>query len=326
MPQYNHRFERHPETGWQVVHLECVSDDPSETTMAMFTPEAGCNLLSFQVGGTDYMCDLDRDKEPPAILGTPILYPMPNRVRDARFSFEGRAFTFTPNNGTHFIHGLVRDVPWMCDEPIVSEDGIAVTARITFEPGSERYRLFPIRNSLELTYTLKPRSLTLAFRVRNQDARWRLPFGLAIHPYFRIIGPRESIRLQVPAKKWMESIEQMPTGRLIDLAGGPVDLCKPRSLSGLDLDDVYWGADPDRQQIIYYDQIGKKVTLTASNFFTHCVVYTPAGKPFFCIENQSCSTDAHNLYARGLEEAAHLTILDPGESLTASVVIAVGEQ
>jgi aldose 1-epimerase len=162
--------------------------------------------------------------------------------------------------------------------------------------------------------------------VRNQDARWRLPFGLAIHPYFRIIGPRESIRLQVPAKKWMESIEQMPTGRLIDLAGGPVDLCKPRSLSGLDLDDVYWGADPDRQQIIYYDQIGKKVTLTASDFFTHCVVYTPAGKPFFCIENQSCSTDAHNLYARGLEEAAHLTILDPGESLTASVVIAVGEQ
>jgi len=169
-------------------------------------------------------------------------------------------------------------------------------------------------------------SLTLAFRVRNRDERWRLPFGLAIHPYFRIIGPRESIRLQVPVKRLMEASEKMPTGRLIKLAGGPADLSEPRSLSDLDLDNVFWGADPDHPQVIYYDQIGKKLTLRASDLFTHCVVYTPAGSPFFCIENQSCSTDAHNLYARGLEEAAHLTVLDPGESLTASIEIAVGEQ
>ena len=37
----------------------------------------------------------------------------------------------------------------------------------------------------------------------------------------------------------------------------------------------------------------KKLTLFADDFFTHSVVFTPTGRPFFCIENQSCSTDAH---------------------------------
>jgi aldose 1-epimerase len=56
------------------------------------------------------------------------------------------------------------------------------------------------------------------------------------------------------------------------------------------------------------------------------VVYTPPERPFFCVENQSCSTDAHNLYSQGLQEAAHLTILDPGDSLAAWIEIAVSAQ
>jgi aldose 1-epimerase len=42
------------------------------------------------------------------------------------------------------------------------------------------------------------------------------------------------------------------------------------------------------------------------------VVYTPAGQPFFCMESQTCSTDAHNLHARGLEEEAHILVTPPG--------------
>jgi aldose 1-epimerase len=57
-----------------------------------------------------------------------------------------------------------------------------------------------------------------------------------------------------------------------------------------------------------------RLTLGASPDFTHVVVYTPAARPFFCIENQTCSTDAHNLHARGFVRQAHLSIVEPGQS------------
>ncbi|GAG43851.1 unnamed protein product, partial [marine sediment metagenome] len=62
-----------------------------------------------------------------------------------------------------------------------------------------------------------------------------------------------------------------------------------------------------------------------SDLFTHSVVYTQQ-TGHFCLENQTCSTDAHNLHARGLRKEAHLTILRPGESLTAWIEIVVNDQ
>jgi len=321
MTPYSYRHDKHAETGWAAVRLS-FADAGQEHATAQVAPAMGSNLLSLQVDGQAYL--YSRPTGSP-FLGTPVLYPTPNRVRDAQFTFGGRTFKFVPNNGPNLIHGLVRDQPWECVEPVISAESISITTRIAFEPGKGIYELFPIRNTLELTFTLKPHSMRLDFTVRNQDNQ-PLPFGLAIHPYFPIIGPRESVRLQVPAKKRMEAVNLLPTGRLIGLEGDPTDLRRPRSLAVLNLDDVFWGMELDKPSIIYYDQIGKKLTLTASELFTHSVVYTPQGKPFFCVESQSCSTDAHNLYARGLIKEAHLTILEPGQALTACVEITVSDQ
>jgi len=320
------RFVQHPQTGWRIAHLICRGTDPTrEQTVAQFIPEIGSNLFSFQVGGIEYLSGVGQSQGKPKLFGTPILYPTPNRVRGSQFTFGGRAFKFEPNDGPNFLHGLVRETPWACDQGIATRESVSVTTRVRFEPGTEIYNWFPIRNTLELTYTLKPRAIRLDFRVRNEDVEQPLPFGLAIHPYFRVIGKRNDVRLQVPAQKWMEAVDLLPTGRLIDLEDGPADLREPTCLADLALDDVFWGLASDKPQVIYYDSIGKKVTLTASDFFTHSVVYTRE-TPHFCVENQSCSTDAHNLYARGLEQEAHLTVLPPGESLAAWIEIAVGNQ
>jgi len=309
MSLFSYRHDRHAETGQPTIRLSA----PDDRASAQVAPASGCNLLSFQVEGTEYIF-----ARPAAsvlkLLGTPILYPMPNRVRNGQFTFEGRTFTFPTNMGGHFIHGLVRDQAWQVDEPVASEDSIACTARIRFAPDTDLYKLFPIQNTLEVTYTLKADSLRMGWRVQNDDKQQRLPFGLAIHPYFPIIGPRESARIQVPASKWMEAVNLMPTGRLMDLSDGPANLRQPVSLAALNLDDVFWGMQSDAPATIYYDSIGKTLTLGADDWFTHVVVYTPQGQPYFCIENQSCSTDAHNLYTQGLQKAAHLSILEPGQT------------
>ncbi len=342
MNRHSYHEYDHPETGWHIVQMEYQSEDGVKQSSLSFSPERGCNLFRLQVDGQDYLYGMEESQGERVLLGTPILYPTPNRVRDATFTFEGRTYTFEPNDGPNFIHGLVRDVPWTYEKPIVTKEGISASAEIHFRPGKEIHRRFPIRNTLQVTYTLKRRGVRADFTVRNESDDRRLPFGLAIHPYFRIIGSRESVRILSPAQKWMEAVDLLPTGRLLDLDQGPADLRTPTSLQGLDLDDVFWGLEPDKPQVIYYDDIGKKVTLRASGLFTHSVIYTPPGAPFFCIENQSCSTDAHNLYAQGkqfdtlcdatvidtqsIKQAAHLTILEPGESLNAWIEIEVSDQ
>lgn len=323
MPSFSYRREQHPEAHIEVLHLCWQGASPAESASISLAPEMGSNLLSLAIGGQEYLVAGDPSGGAWQVLGTPILYPMPNRVRDGQFSFDGRDYVFPPNNGPNFIHGLVRDRPWACDAPRLGEDRISVTTRFRFEPASPAYALFPIRNTLELTYTLRPDAVRLDFTVFNEDQGLRLPFGLAIHPYFAIIGEREQVRIQSPARYWMEAVHLLPTGRLLDISDGPADLRRPTPLSALALDDVFCGLSSQTPQVIYYDAIGTRLLLRASDLFTHSVIYTPPGRPFFCIENQSCSTDAHNLYAQGLQEAAHLTILEPGQACSAWIELTV---
>jgi aldose 1-epimerase len=121
----------------------------------------------------------------------------------------------------------------------------------------------------------------------------------------------------------MEAEDLLPTGKLKALDGSPYDLRVPVSLANLRLDDVYWGMLPEHAPGYEARDKGLKVTLGASKEFTHMVVYTPPGKPFFCMENQTCSTDAHNLHARGLQKEAHLLIVDPGKSLSGWLYVKV---
>jgi len=327
VPAFTYAYGRYPGAGWRTVRLTCVGSDPARPVSSLqFSPEMGGNLFSLEVEGTEYLVAGLPVQDQPRLLGTPILYPSPNRVRNARFTFDGHTFEFEPNEGTNFLHGLVLRAPWECAEPVSDAQGISVQMHITFAPGTPIYERFPIRNTLALRYTLTEKGVRFDFAVSNEDSERRLPFGLGIHPFFRVIGPRESVRLEVPARKWMEADHLLPTGRLVDLEEAPADLRRPTPLSQLKLDDVFWGMEPERPAVIYYDSIGKKVTLYASDFFTHICVFTPPQYPVFCVENQSCSTDAHNLHARGLKEEAHLAILEPGESLSAWVEFVVSDE
>jgi len=325
MARCSFEYDRDEATGARIVRLRANGGTPEMDTVAEFLPEMGSNLCRLAVGGTEYIYGTVQANGRTILLGTPILYPTPNRVRNAQFTFGGKVYRFTPNDGANFLHGLVREEIWEVDEPIVGMESVSVTARITFDPTRSFWDSFPIRNTLELTYTLRAGTMRFSFGVANEDSYQLLPFGLAIHPYFRIHGKRETVHIQVPAQKWMEAENLLPTGRLVDLEEGPADLREPTPLSDLNLDDVFWGLSESRPQTIYYHDLGKKITLTASDFFTHSVVYTPPERPFFCIENQSSSTDAHNLYSKGMEREAHLTVLPPGASVSAWIEMAVSE-
>jgi len=119
--------------------------------------------------------------------------------------------------------------------------------------------------------------------------------------YFTKLSGDDGTFLSVPAASVMETTpDLLPTGKLIDTAGGPFDLRRPRSLGSLDLDHVFTRLHPPRTPVIEHRTLGLTLRLESSAGFGHVVVYSPKGEQYFCVENQTCSTDAHNLYARGL--------------------------
>jgi aldose 1-epimerase len=313
-------------TGQRVVILRYADpSSPLKGLEARVAPEMGGNLYSFKIDGTELLLTPAELSLPAIRYGFPVLFPTPNRVRDSRFTFDGHTFAFQPNERSHFIHGLVHSRKWNATEPKADGKTARVESYIDWDSSVADFALFPIKHRLRLDYALDSHGIKLTFTVENRDQK-RLPFGFAFHPWFKILGSRSETYLQVPAQKHMEAEGLLPTGKLNDLAGSPYDLREPVSLEKLRLDDVYWGLVPEKAPGYEARDRGLKISLGASKEFTHMVVYTPPGKPFFCMENQTCSTDAHNLYSKGMKEEAQLLIAGPGKSVSGWVYVKVERQ
>ncbi len=314
------RQYRDPETQWLVV--EAMHGD----TVASLIPEAGCNLFSIVYRDTELL------KQPGSIAnvngtgcGTPILYPTPNRVRNASFTFDDQTFHFPPNNGPNFIHGLVHNVPWTLQSVEHTPVQTEILCSLDFTPGSRRYELFPITHTIFMRVTIREGAVSWKYTVQNRSAEHRLPFGLGLHPWFLYQkGGRPQTLLTVPATHWMESEQMLPSGRLIPLEETELDARQKRTLEGFVIDDVYYGLAPDQPTIVQFPQNDLEVRFSASPEFKHLVVYTPAEQPWFCIENQTCSTDAHNLYQKGLTQESGLQIVLPGATASGEVTYSFG--
>jgi aldose 1-epimerase len=307
-------------TGWPILvlrHRDAAR--PAEEKEVRIAPQAGANLFSLKVGGEELLlqpeklADLKLNR-----TGTPLLFPTPNRVRDAVFTFEGHTFRFEPNNKANYIHGFARHRAWSFEPPVATKDAATAKLALDWSRQDAAFASFPIEHRLEITYSLRRDGVRIAYTVHNRDRR-RLPFGFGLHPWFRVPGAREDVLLEVPATHRMEAEEQLPTGKLLPVEGTPYDLSPRVPLAQLGLDDVYTGLRRGRAPSFELVDRGLQVELASSPEFTHVVVFTPKDRPTFCIENQTSSTDAHNLHAKGLRKEAHLQVIPPGKTARGAV-------
>ncbi|MDZ7288500.1 MAG: aldose 1-epimerase [candidate division KSB1 bacterium] len=311
---FSHSIERR--TGWEgdIVVLTATGGEMEQE--ARIAPKAGCKLFSYIVNG------IERLRQPRSwsdmltlYCGIPILFPTPNRVRDCRYEFEGRIYQHRKNNEDRFIHGLVFDEPWEAKKAKINATSVSFSAWLELEPWHPNYAAFPFPHKITMTFALVPDGLSIAYKVEN-TGDGRLPFGFGLHPWFRVPGSRDDIIICAPATHQMELEPKtlLPTGRCIPINKTKPDFSKPANLSHVDIDAVYFGMRPDKPAWIEYAREKLRLELRATEDFTHLLIYSPAGQDFLCVENQTCSGDAHNLFARGFREQAHLLILEPGQT------------
>ncbi len=309
--------------------------NPSNSIIISIAPDLGSNMFRFRVGAHDLIyCD-------PELLtrtdftGNFVLWPFPNRVRDKRYMYQGKSYSLEAVKRSQgndvLIHGLVLDRQWHYEQPVVQQDSISVTTFIDISPESPFYKSYPFDSRLSLTYTLTRQGITVAYRVENKSTK-DMPFGFALHPYFSTLSGKENTFVSIPATHVMEAdTELLPTGRLLDVREimyAMFDLRQAVAIANLKLDHVYTGLQHNGIATIEYKKERIRLDVSASEVFTHMVIFTPLPEkdgPFFCLENQTCSTDAMNLHNRGLEEMAHLLELHPGESSEGFIRYAVSD-
>lgn len=271
-------------------------------------PADGLNIFSVVYNGREVV-KFRRDRyEEGRTYGIPILYPTPNRTRDDRFTFNEMVHETE-------MHGLVKKHPFEVVSMEADDVGAVLTGRVVFEPGSILYRQFPYKSELQITIRVEAEQFTYSYRVKNRDDL-PLPYGFALHPFFEKLG--QDVKMRVMADSVMDAGEdKLPTGGLIPVEGTEFDLRTSVPVNERDLDHVYTGITGQPCAVAEYEDFC--LELTADPVFTHLVVFTPE-QEFFCLENQTCSTDAANMYNRGFKELSNLQIVEPGGEQGGSIV------
>lgn len=287
------------------------------STEAMVAPSSGANVFSIRVDGIEYLHQPSTAKNLVGVsCGVPLLYPTPNRVKNSSFTYGDQKVSFVANAGKNFIHGLVNRIAWKVKDRDITDRSATLVLETEFAKDNQLGAQFPFYHRLELSIEVSDSSVKWTYVVDNSGGVKTVPFGFALHPYFAYQGSRDETHLTIPATHWMEAgNDRLPSGELVSASELEFSLGSPLCLKDTKFDDVFWGMSGKRPTLIDFRETGRKITIHASDEFTHLVVWTP-DRTFFGIESQTCSTDAHNLHAAGKTKEAHLQECLPGKSLS----------
>jgi aldose 1-epimerase len=152
-----------------------------------------------------------------------------NRVRDGRFTLDGRPHQLTTNNGPHHLHGGARGFDRRVWD-VEHADAASVRFGLTSPDGEEGY---PGTVRATVTYALTPENEFRVEMTATTDAPTLV--NLAHHTYWNLAGhDRGSVldhRLQVEADGYTPvDATLIPTGDVAPVEGTPFDFRRPRRI------------------------------------------------------------------------------------------------
>jgi len=179
-------------------------------------PEDGGRLAAFTLDGVDILAD--------AIAGITLfgagsfaMTPFAGRIRDGRFSFDGRDYRLPINMGRHAIHGYGFDRPWQI-EPGSSPNEVGLVHELAAP--------WPFSGRTRASFHLEPDCLAMGLAIEADEP---MPASTGYHPWFRrrLAAPGSGeLELEVsPGQMYERDEVGMPTGRLVPPKPRPWDDC-----------------------------------------------------------------------------------------------------
>lgn len=273
-------------------------------------PEVGASVLNLRAAsGRAVMRPVrPEDVKTSSQCASFTLLPFSNRIRDARFTFQGREYDLRPNTKDGLAqHGDVRNRPWQVER--VTDARL----RCTFDSRDFPDLNWPWAFTACVEYILHGPHLDTSVTLTNADQA-DMPAGMGLHPYFQRFDGDLDPTLSFDAPLTYDTDE-----RLLTVGGSrPVtpdeDYRAPSQIGPRHIDRTYTAWDGIAR--LAWGSVltgGRAMTLTADGVYSHLVVYT-APDQTLALEPVSHATDAINLAAAGVS-GVDMRILTPGQSL-----------
>lgn len=295
----------------------------NENLRLEINPEVGASIAAFHAklgsGWVGVMRDAPRplpEKSSPYSSFT--LAPYSNRIRGAKFLFEGKEYQLRPTNPEGnvvagiTIHGDVRNRPWKVEQ---TEDRLVCR----FSSGDFEDINWPWPFVMRQIYRLDGPALQMGLELTNASDS-EMPAGFGIHPYFTrtLPGSGDGV-LQFRARGYYVPDETLIPSEGMKPIPAELDFSRPRALGEQHVDTVFGGWDG--MATLSWPDSGVQMTLEADPIFSHFVVFTAPDRTL-ALEPVSNATDGFNLMARGVRGTG-VRILEPGGSLMGTIQISI---
>ena len=228
-----------------------------------------------------------------------------------------------PARGPHAIHGLTRERAWTVEQTGTDENGAFCRASVTI--GEATADVWPFPSRLTVEYRLHGRTLSMTAKAENIGTD-PMPMGFGIHPWFDLPfgsnSSRAEMEIRAPASGFWELDETLcTTGPVRPISDG-IDLRDWSPIRERFTDDVYTGLtlkDGWFTAEIRDPANGRSIAVRSDSAFREHVVFAPLHAPLVCLEPYTCTTDAVNLAAHGLDTG--LVVLEPGQTWRGEMAI-----
>ncbi len=155
-----------------------------------------------------------------------------NRIAKGKFSVDGEQYTVVVNNEPNHLHGGTigfDKVVWDAEE-LNTNRGSAVRLSYLSKDGEEGY---PGNVQVAVTYIMtNDNELVIEYEATTDKAT---PINLTNHSYFNLAGSGDMFAhiMTLHARYYTEPDDTLiPTGRILPVAGTPLDFTKPASIGG----------------------------------------------------------------------------------------------
>lgn len=219
------------------------------------------------------------------------LAPYSNRLGYRRFRWQGGDYTTAPNfdDNPHSVHGMAWQRPWN----VLSHSVTQAELQLLHSADAD----WPFAFELRQRFVLTPTALELHLAFTN-TAPQPQPVGLGWHPYF---PKRTRSRLHIElSERWDNDASGLPTRR-VPQPGIDSDV------ANLAFDNCFEGwRGPARLR-------DEKLSLRLSSSLPYLVVFTPATRPYYCVEPVGHVSNAIHMSepsAHGLRTLAPQTACD----------------
>ena len=234
------------------------------------------------------------------------LVPFSNRIAHARLHWNGTSHPLVQNFSPepHSIHGVGWLRPWAVLE--ASDDFALLSYEHRPDAG------WPFAFDCSQGFRLGPSALELTLSGTNQSDH-AAPFGLGWHPFF-VKRPDSHLAFEASGR-WDMDAANLPTRRAAS-AGMDADC------AGLTVDHCFDGWTGSAR---LHDS---QMDVCLSSSLGHLVVFTNDSRDFVAVEPVSHVNNALHIAGADHQRLAQLgvCVLQPGESLSASMRIAIGPE